>query len=584
MLDGRQNAPPAVEFLDAAGRLEEPRSRFDLDAGDGDDRWRHLRGHELIVDERVKAILIRAQVRLHALGSIGQIGRPNRLVGFLGALARLVRVRLRGQIRLPVSRSDVIADHLQGVIRNARAVGTHVGNEGDRSLAAHLHALIELLGEIHRDPRRQAQPLVGGLLQSRRRERGGCPAVLVLLVHLRDDVSSGIQHRIDRIGLLFRRGGEFIALPSGQLGLERSRRDLGGLFLPFWRCFSRRAFGLVALALAVAHRVGFGEPRFRGQIFAAFLGVEFRLGGIGGEFHGSLRREQGRDFPIFLGLEGFDFTLAVDNQLDRDRLHSAGTQSACYLLSEQVRERIAHDAVQHPSRFLGLDPLIVDGGRVGDRPLHRGASDFVEGDPLRRLRVELQCFGNVPGDRFAFTIRVSGQVDHAGLVGFALQLRQNILSCSPLARTPGIASVHDDIARFPASCDVDADDVLSFELPLRRQIADVTVTRQDLEIGPEIFLDRFRFGWRFHDNEVFSRRTPGFAVFDHGGRDGLLRRAAAGAFSAAVFLTARAEALAAAGFFSLRAAAFFGAASFGSGFLRGGTRTPGLNSKLGAIR
>ena len=90
----RQDAAIAVELQHLALGLEEAFRGPNLDVGNRENRRRHLAGHKPVVDQRVEPELIGRQQILDALRCVGQIGRADRFVRFLGTLAGGVPVRL----------------------------------------------------------------------------------------------------------------------------------------------------------------------------------------------------------------------------------------------------------------------------------------------------------------------------------------------------------------------------------------------------------------------------------------------------------------------------------------------------------
>ena len=153
---------------------------------------------------------------------------------------------------------------MHGLVRDAEAVGSHVGDQADGPGAVDVDALVELLGDLHGPLAREPQADRGLLLERAGLERGVGLVELLGLVDLGDDVAA--EARASRIAWASASvlASNFAAVVLGQGGLE----PVGS---------RRRA-----------------------------------------------RRADGRgDLPVFLGDEGPDLALAVDDQADGDRLDPA---------------------------------------------------------------------------------------------------------------------------------------------------------------------------------------------------------------------------------------------------------------------
>ena len=74
----------------------------------------------------------------------------------LRVLAPLVLVRLLRQIVAAETLRDVLAQGIQGFIRDADAVRTDVADDTLRALAFKVNAFVELLDNLHRLCRREA--------------------------------------------------------------------------------------------------------------------------------------------------------------------------------------------------------------------------------------------------------------------------------------------------------------------------------------------------------------------------------------------------------------------------------------------
>ena len=87
-----------------------------------------------------------------------------------------------------VALADVVADIGDGVIADARRIGTHVGDETHGAFVADLDAFIEALRDHHSALHAEAQLTRGFLLQGGSDERGDRIALLLARGHALDDV------------------------------------------------------------------------------------------------------------------------------------------------------------------------------------------------------------------------------------------------------------------------------------------------------------------------------------------------------------------------------------------------------------
>ena len=109
------------------------------------------------------------------------------------------------------------------------------------------------------------------------------------------------------------------------------------------------------------------------------------MGSDKGPIHRALGAEKGHHLPVFLGLEGSNFTLAVHNQSNGHGLHTAGRKLPGQLATEQGAKVVPHHPIQEPPGLLGLDAVHVNFTRVFERGLNRFFGDFVEGDPFHLI-------------------------------------------------------------------------------------------------------------------------------------------------------------------------------------------------------
>src|SRR6185503_4467423 len=198
----------------------------------------------------------------------------------------------------------------------------------------------------------------------------------------------------------------------------------------------------------------------------------------------------------------FDLALAIADELQRDRLHAAGAQSAANLVPENRADLVADEPIQHAPRLLRIDHLHVDLARVQDRFFDRRLRDLVKHQALYFLpRLAGQFLGQMPADRLALAIGVGRDVDDLSDLGRFLQLLDDLdAGCEHL------------VDRLESVVHIDA------QLALR-QVADVAHRCDDLVVASQIFVNRLRLRRRLDDHQCLrhyslsvrgtsSRRTP----------------------------------------------------------------------------
>ena len=108
--------------------------RLHVDRGLIEQRRIHLRGDEAHPNQAVEFQLVFGQILLHHLRRAENGGGPNGFVGVLRVFLGLIDVRRFGQKAFAVAFGDHAAHFGQGVVGNARGIGTHVGDQTDRRL------------------------------------------------------------------------------------------------------------------------------------------------------------------------------------------------------------------------------------------------------------------------------------------------------------------------------------------------------------------------------------------------------------------------------------------------------------------
>ena len=118
---------------------------------------------------------------------------------------------------------------------------------------------------------------------------------------------------------------------------------------------------------------------------------------------------------------------ALSEQAHGDGLHPAGGQAALDLGPQQRGELVADEAVDDAPGLLGVHEILVDRARSGDGRLDGGRRDFVEGDALDLVGLELEHVDEMPGDGLSLSVMVGGEVNEGGLGDQGLELGQDFL-------------------------------------------------------------------------------------------------------------------------------------------------------------
>ena len=329
----------------------------------------HLAGDESIPDETIELELLRRQGVGDGVGSVGDIGRTDGLVGLLGALAGTVAVGRRGHEGLAIRVVDELARVVLGFLRDIHRVRSHVGDQSDEISVAQVNAFKQLLRNLHGAFRRVVQEAAGGLLES-----------------------AGDKGRIRTLDA--RRAGDARNPVVHPLALQCGSQCVGEL--------SRGYFRL-------------------GAIQAGQVRLQFGRRGV-------LGAENGIEIPVFDRLEGLDFTLAFHNQPQGDGLDSAGAGGLLHRMAEQWTDLVAEQAVQNAAGLLGIHQRLLDLAGVLEGVLDCILRDFMIGDSVEGpLGIVAKVVLEMPGNGLAFAVRVGGQVDFIRLLGLGAQFADDVL-------------------------------------------------------------------------------------------------------------------------------------------------------------
>ena len=379
----------------------------------------HLAGDKAVVNEAVEAELVAGQGGFDGLGAARDVRGADGLVSVLRGLAALVDVGLGGQEGLAVGALDHFAHRGERFIGDAGGVRADIGHKALQAFPCQFHALVELLGDLHGLAGVEVELARGLLLQ---------------------------------VGGGERRGGHFAALAL--FDGAHAVRPLAGA----------REQRVALLAGVYVHFFAVFAVKARGQLRA-------------------VDHEASGDVVIFLGQEGVDLIFAVADHLRRHGLHAAGGEALFYLRPEDGADLVAHQAVEHAPRLLGVDAVDVNAARVLDGGLDGLHRHFVELDAAGGMLVDAQHIGQMPGNGLALAVRVGGEIDLRG-------------------RARLLADAVEDVA---ASAD---GDVLRLEVVLRGnadlrfgKVAHMSLRGFHLIATAEEFGDGLRLGRGFHDHQ-----------------------------------------------------------------------------------
>ena len=127
--------------------------------------------------------------------------------------------------------------------------------------------------------------------------------------------------------------------------------------------------------------------------------------------------------PVFLRFKGADFVFALANQAQGGALHSAGAQAAPDFLPQQRGEVEADQIIQGAARLLRIHQAHIELARLFEGFLHAFFSHLVEHHAQGALvqifdaAFGFEDFVDMPGNGFAFAVRVSGQIEGVGFFG-----------------------------------------------------------------------------------------------------------------------------------------------------------------------
>ncbi len=219
---------------------------------------------------------------------------------FLGVLGFGLEDVGRGRQGLgPEITGDQFAQFRHRFLRQVGGVGTHVGNQADRTFRAQGHAFVQFLRHAHGTAGGETQLARRFLLQGGGDEGRRWAALALLALHIADD----------------------------QFATGRSQQARTRGF----------GIGLVGQVELLELLPGQGQQ-------AGVEGLD-RMG------------ELGLDGPVFTRHEGFDFFFALDDHAQGRRLHPTCRKPTLDLAPEHRRQVEADQVIQSPAGLLGIDQV-----------------------------------------------------------------------------------------------------------------------------------------------------------------------------------------------------------------------------------
>ena len=204
-------------------------------------------------------------------------------------------------------------------------------------------------------------------------------------------------------------------------------------------------------------------------------------------------------------MESAALFFAADQQPHGDRLHPSGGKARRDLLPKQRRHGIADQPIQNAACFLRAYQLVIDAAVIEQRRFDGFARDFVKNHPPYR-DFRLEHLHQMPADTFAFAVFVGGDNQFFGIFERGPQIAHDFLLFGRDHIQRG--KVFFDIDAQP--CPGSAPDRFRNFFGVGRQIAHMTHAGFNLIAFREKFLNSFRFGGRFNNDQ--SRHKSSFIL------------------------------------------------------------------------
>ncbi len=191
------------------------------------------------------------------------------------------------------------------------------------------------------------------------------------------------------------------------------------------------------------------------------------------------------DCPVFLLFESVDFFFALADQPQGDRLHPSCAEARSHFLPQKRRDHVPDEPVEDAPCLLGLIKLSVEFVRLYEGFHDRLARKLVEKNSSNRFFRVADLFGDMPGDRLSFPVRIGPQIDGIGPRGGLSEFLDYFL-----------LPAQDLVLRFEFPIEVDSQLIAG-------KVLDMADAGFNDEVLAQIALEGPRLGGRFDNQKRF---------------------------------------------------------------------------------
>ena len=125
----------------------------------------------------------------------------------------------------------------------------------------------------------------------------------------------------------------------------------------------------------------------------------------------AIRAQIGFNCPVFDRLKIINLAFTLDHQPQCHRLHPSSGQAVAHFAPQDRAKAVTHQTIQDAAGLLGIDQVHVDLTRFGKSFFNGAFGNLMEDHPAGALWFDLSRFHQMPGNRLAFAVKVSRQVN-----------------------------------------------------------------------------------------------------------------------------------------------------------------------------